>query len=98
MRADSVGRHAKLGGYLRGLEVARQVANDPQLGIAEALPKRGGFADAAGGATSEDAEDGSQKRGMCGSVARQSLKQILYGNEEERQDDSLGLGELERAF
>ena len=99
VRPDRVGRDEQLGGDLGRLEVAGQVAQDAQLGVAELVAQRGGIAPAPGRGV-----PASRSRIVASSVAwavrwrgwRSSSSRT--GREEERQEDPVGLGELERAL
>src|SRR5271165_1870528 len=94
VRPDRVRRNEQLGGDLRCLQVRGKEAEHAELGLAELFEVPGRRSVGRHG-TGQHVEDDLPERGMCGAVSRQAFEQWLYGNEDERQEDALRLGEVE---
>ena len=75
----------------------RQVSDDAQLGLTELIEQRRRLAlDALGARAGEHVEDGPPQRGVRRAVTGQAFEDGPRRREDERQDDALRLGQLER--
>ena len=97
VRPHRVRRDEQLGSDLRRLQVARQVPDDAELSLAQLVQHRRGLA-ARRPAMTRRARRGSRRAALACAVRCRggASADSLHRRERERQDDPLGLGELER--
>ena len=88
----------QLPGDVRCRQVARQVAKDAKLALAERLGQGRQLSQAGWRRSGKHAADVGQQGGVSRSVARVPIEEVLHGRDEEREDDGVGLGQLERTL
>ena len=96
MCADRVRRDEQLGSNLRRPEVAGQVTDYTQLGVAEFIDRSRGRSPLSRRRAGDHIKDCLQERGMRGAVPREVLEEFPCGNKDEGQDESLRFGDYRR--